>query len=113
VMRHKQAVGATFIKSYKQPTRRQRQQLIKAGREAGIMVDVEGEEHFYNNIDMIIDGHANLEHSLPVANYYDDVIQLFAHSSTSKPHRPWSWRSASSSARTIYTRRRAPGMTPR
>jgi len=83
VMRHKQAVGATFIKSYKQPTRRQRQQLIKAGREAGIMVDVEGEEHFYNNIDMIIDGHANLEHSLPVANYYDDVIQLFAHSSTS------------------------------
>ncbi|MBS0416907.1 MAG: PD40 domain-containing protein [Proteobacteria bacterium] len=83
VMKGKQALGATFIKSYKQPTRRQRQELIRAGREAGIMVDVEGEEHFYNNVDMIIDGHTNLEHSLPIAHYYDDVVQLLSHSSTS------------------------------
>jgi hypothetical protein len=79
----KKALGATYIKSYKQPARRQRQQLVKAGREAGILIDVEGESHFYNNITMLLDGHTNLEHTLPLANYYDDVIQLFAHSGTS------------------------------
>ena len=42
------------------------------------MVDVEGESHFYNNITMILDGHTNLEHNLPVANYYDDIVQLLS-----------------------------------
>lgn len=71
-------MGGTFVKSYRQELRRQRQQLVKAGREAGVMVDVEGGSHFYNNITEIIDGHTNLEHSLPVANYYDDIVQLMA-----------------------------------
>src|SRR5437762_14375885 len=52
--------------------------LIAAGRQAGIMVDVEGESQFYNNITEILDGHANLEHSLPVATYYDDLVQLMS-----------------------------------
>lgn len=80
VMARKKALGGTIIKSYKQPMRSQRQQLVRAGREAGIMVDVEGEIHFYNNISMILDGHVALEHNLPVATYYDDLVQLFAHS---------------------------------
>lgn len=80
VMARKKALGGIVIKSYKQPMRSQRQQLVKAGREAGIMVDAEGESHFYNNISMILDGHVVLEHNLPVANYYDDLVQLFAHS---------------------------------
>jgi Tol biopolymer transport system component len=78
VMRRKRAIGGIYVKSYKQPARSQRQQLIKAGREAGIMVDVEGESHFYNNVTMILDGHTNLEHNLPVANYYDDIVQLMS-----------------------------------
>ena len=82
IMARKQALGGTIIKSYKQPMRSQRQQLVKAGREAGIMVDVEGESHFYNNLGMLLDGHACLEHNLPVANYYDDLISLFAHGDT-------------------------------
>lgn len=76
VMQRKLAVGGTYVKSYKMPARRQRQQLVKAGREAGIMVDVEGESHFHNNITMVLDGHTKLEHNLPVANLYDDVVQL-------------------------------------
>ncbi len=56
--------------------RSQRQMLIKAGREAGIMVDVEGESNFYNNLTMILDGNTNLQHNFPVATYYDDVVQL-------------------------------------
>ncbi|MBN7796868.1 PD40 domain-containing protein [Parahaliea mediterranea] len=82
VMRRKNALGGAVIKSYKQPARRQRQQLVKAAREAGIMVDAEGASHFYDNIGMILDGHMCLEHNLPVANYYDDLVQLMAHGDT-------------------------------
>ncbi|HJO03513.1 MAG TPA: amidohydrolase family protein, partial [Acidobacteriota bacterium] len=80
VMVRKRALGGMIVKSYKQPMRSQRQQLVKAGREARIMVDVEGESHFYNNVSMVLDGHVAVEHNFPVANYYDDLVQLFAHS---------------------------------
>lgn len=82
VMARKRALGAIVIKSYKQPARSQRQQLVKAARESGVMVDVEGESHFQNNVSMVLDGHTNLEHNLPVANYYEDVIQLLARGTT-------------------------------
>lgn len=82
LMARKQTVGGTIIKSYRQPMRRQRQQLIEAGRAAGIMVDVEGESNFYNNLTSIIDGQTNLQHNLPVPTYYDDVVQLMAHGDT-------------------------------
>lgn len=78
VIARKRAVGGTIVKSYRYPARRERQMLIQAGREAGIMVDVEGESQFYNNITAVLDGHTNLEHNLPLANYYDDIVQLFA-----------------------------------
>ena len=78
VMQRKRALGGLYVKSYKQPARFQRQMLAKAGREAGIMVDGEGESHFYNDIAMILDGYTNLEHNMPVATYYDDVVQLLA-----------------------------------
>jgi Tol biopolymer transport system component len=76
----KKAMGGIVIKSYKQPFRYQRQMLVKAAREQGIMVAVEGESHYYNNISMLLDGHTALEHNLPLNNYYDDVVQLFAQS---------------------------------
>ena len=78
VMARKKAIGGLYVKSYKQPARSARQQLVKAGREAGIMVDVEGESHFYYDITMLMDGHTNLEHNIPVANYYDDIVQLMS-----------------------------------
>ncbi|MBV1900169.1 MAG: amidohydrolase family protein, partial [Kordiimonadaceae bacterium] len=79
-MSRKRALGGRVIKSYKQPSRRSRQQLVKAGREAGVMVDVEGESQFYHNLSSILDGHMALEHNIPVATYYNDIVQLFAHS---------------------------------
>jgi imidazolonepropionase-like amidohydrolase len=81
-MQRKAALGGTIVKSYRQPMRSQRQQLIKAGREQNIMVDAEGESHFFNNITMVIDGNTNIQHNLPVANYYDDVVQLLSRSKT-------------------------------
>ncbi len=79
----KRELGGIIVKSYRQPMRSQRQQLIKAGRDGGIMVDVEGESNFYNNLTFILDGNTNLQHNFPIANYYDDVVQLmkYAHAS--------------------------------
>ncbi|MBS0419764.1 MAG: PD40 domain-containing protein [Proteobacteria bacterium] len=82
-MARKNALGGTIVKSYRQPMRSQRQELIEAGREAGVMVDVEGESHFYNNLTMILDGNTNLQHNMPVPTYYDDVVQLMAHGKVS------------------------------
>ncbi|WP_175596942.1 amidohydrolase family protein [Peristeroidobacter soli] len=85
-MARKKALGGTIVKSYRQPMRSQRQMLIKAGREAGVMVDVEGESNFYLDLTAVIDGNTNQQHNLPVATYYDDVVQLFKHGQT--PHTP-------------------------
>jgi hypothetical protein len=43
ILAYKKAEGAIVIKSYTRPTRSQRQMLIKAAREAGLMVTPEGE----------------------------------------------------------------------
>ncbi|WP_235399095.1 LpqB family beta-propeller domain-containing protein [Sphingomonas sp. SRS2] len=76
LMERKSALGGWIVKSYRQPMRSARQQLVKAGRDTGLMVDVEGESNFYNNVTMVLDGNTNLQHNMPIANYYDDVVQL-------------------------------------
>ncbi len=79
----RRALGTLIVKSYMQPMRSQRQQLIKAAREARIMVTPEGEGQFYHDVTMILDGHVSIEHNLPVTHYYDDLIQLMARGGTS------------------------------
>lgn len=78
MMARKAALGGTIVKSYRQPMRSQRQMLIRAGRDANVMVDVEGESNFYNNITMLLDGNTNLQHNMPIPTYYDDLVQLMA-----------------------------------
>jgi Tol biopolymer transport system component len=78
VIARKKALGGFVVKSYRYPSRAARQMLVKAGREAGVMVDVEGESQLYNNLTMILDGHMNLEHNLPLANYYEDIVRLMS-----------------------------------
>lgn len=80
IMDRKVALGGTVIKSYRQIQRKQRQMLVKAGREKGVMVDVEGESHFFNAITAVLDGNMNLQHNIPVENLYNDFIQLLASS---------------------------------
>lgn len=77
-MDRKRALGGRILKSYKQPSRRVRQQLVKAGREKGLMVDAEGESQFYLDLSVFLDGHMALEHNIPMATYYDDIVQLAA-----------------------------------
>jgi Tol biopolymer transport system component len=83
IVRRKQAIGGHILKSYKLTTREQKQWLLQAAAEGGLMVDAEGAGHFYDNVSMILDGTTNLEHNLPVATYYDDLLQLFKSASMS------------------------------
>ena len=81
-LRRLKASGAWSAKSYNQPRREQRQQLIQAARELRMNVVPEGGSLFQHNMTMIADGHTTIEHSLPVANAYDDVFQLWRGSGT-------------------------------
>jgi len=79
-LRRLKAVGAFTVKSYNQPRRDQRQQIIQAGRELQMMVVPEGGSTFYWNMTHILDGHTGIEHSLPVSPLYKDAVRLFAES---------------------------------
>lgn len=72
------AAGAISVKSYNQPRRDQRQQVLEAARQTRMMVTPEGGSLFQHNMTMIIDGHTTVEHAIPVAKSYDDVKQLWA-----------------------------------
>ncbi len=71
------AFGALSVKSYNQPRRDQRQQVLQAAREEGINVVPEGGSTFFHNLTMVIDGHTGVEHNIPVAPVYKDVLELW------------------------------------
>lgn len=73
-----QAYGAISVKSYNQPRRDQRQQVLEAARQLGMAVVPEGGALFPHNMTMVIDGHTGVEHALPIARVYDDVVQLWS-----------------------------------
>jgi len=77
-LKRQQAEGAISVKSYQQPRRDQRQQVLEAARQTGMMVVPEGGSLFQMNMGMIVDGHTGIEHALPVAEVYDDVTQLWS-----------------------------------
>ena len=71
------AAGAISVKSYNQPRREQRQQVLEAARQTNMMVVPEGGSLFQANMTQVVDGHTTVEHALPVAKVYDDVKQLW------------------------------------
>ncbi|HTY41937.1 MAG TPA: amidohydrolase family protein [Thermoanaerobaculia bacterium] len=76
-LRRMAAAGAISVKSYQQPRREQRQQILAAARDTGIMVVPEGGSDFEINMTMVVDGHTTVEHTVPVANIYPDVEALW------------------------------------
>jgi Tol biopolymer transport system component/imidazolonepropionase-like amidohydrolase len=72
-----QAVGAFSVKSYNQPRREQRQQVLTAARELGMLVYPEGGSLFQHNMNMVVDGHTGIEHSIPIGAVYRDVEQMW------------------------------------
>ncbi len=81
-LRRLKAVGAFSVKSYNQPRRDQRQQVIEAARALKMMVVPEGGSTFFWNMSMILDGHTGIEHSIPVSPLYKDATTLLAKSKT-------------------------------
>jgi len=71
------AVGAFSVKSYNQPRREQRQQVLTAARELEMMVVPEGGSLLTHNLNMVVDGHTGVEHAVPAARLYADVTQLW------------------------------------
>jgi len=76
-IRRMKEIGAISVKSYNQPRRDQRQQVLEAAREMEMMVVPEGGSTFMHNMTMIVDGHTGVEHTLPVEIVYDDVLDLW------------------------------------
>lgn len=76
-LRRLKAVGAFSVKSYNQPRREQRQQIIEAARELQMQVVPEGGSTFFTNMNMILDGHTGIEHNIPVWPIYKDVKALW------------------------------------
>lgn len=81
-LRRMQAVGAFSVKSYNQPRRDARQQIVEAARQLGMMVVPEGGSTFSVNTTMFLDGHTTLEHNIPVAPLYEDMLKLISESKT-------------------------------
>jgi imidazolonepropionase-like amidohydrolase/Tol biopolymer transport system component len=76
-IRRLKAVGAFSVKSYNQPRREQRQQIIEAARQLQMEVVPEGGSTFFTNMNMILDGHTGIEHNIPVWPVYKDVKSLW------------------------------------
>lgn len=75
--RYKDYYSLTTFKMYMAGDRQQRQWLIQAARELELMPTVEGGIDFKLNMTHTIDGYPGLEHSLPIAPIFDDVVQLY------------------------------------
>lgn len=82
-LRRMKAVGAFSVKSYNQPRRDQRQQIIQAARELQLEVVPEGGSTFFHNLTHIQDGHSSLEHNIPQVPLFKDVKALWNKSTTS------------------------------
>ncbi|HEX6133474.1 MAG TPA: amidohydrolase family protein [Longimicrobiales bacterium] len=80
-LRRMKAVGAFSVKSYNQPRRDARQQIVEAARELEMLVVPEGGSTFFFNMTHVLDGHTGVEHNIPVAPLYDDVLRLWRESS--------------------------------
>jgi imidazolonepropionase-like amidohydrolase len=74
------AQGAISIKNYNQPRREQRQMVVTAAREAGMMVVAEGGSLYPMDMTIITDGNTGLEHNMPPERFYDDVMQFWPRS---------------------------------
>jgi Tol biopolymer transport system component len=70
------------IKQYQAGDRRTRQFIAMAAREQHLTPTLEGGLDFKKNLTEAMDGYAGVEHTLPIAPLYKDVLQLFANSGT-------------------------------
>lgn len=71
------------IKSYMIGDRAQRQYMVEAAKDLGMMPTTEGASDMVLNLTHAIDGFSGNEHSVPVSPLREDIVRLFAQSRTS------------------------------
>ena len=76
-VRRLKAQGAISVKNYNQPRRDQRQMVVSAAREEGLISVAEGGSLYHMDMNIIADGNTGLEHNLPPERFYDDVLQFW------------------------------------
>lgn len=74
--------GAHGVKNYNQPRREQRQQVTHAAREHNMLVVPEGGSLFHMDMSLVADGNSSVEHNIPLAVIYDDVVQMYSQTKT-------------------------------
>ena len=77
-VRRLKAQGAISVKNYNQPRRNQRQQVVEAARQQGLMVVAEGGSLYHMDMNMVVDGNTGIEHNIPVQAGYEDMLQLWS-----------------------------------
>jgi len=75
--RYSEYFDTKTLKMYVAGTRQQRQWIIKAARDQGIMPTTEGSLNLKQNITETLDGYPGLEHSIPVYPLQRDMVELF------------------------------------
>jgi Tol biopolymer transport system component len=76
--RYSQYYDTKTLKMYMTGNRQQRQWIIMAAKELGLMPTTEGGLDFKLNMTHAIDGYSGIEHALPITPLYEDVVHLFA-----------------------------------
>ncbi len=80
--RYSEYYDTKTFKMYMSGNRRQRQWLIMASKELGLMPTTEGGLDYRLNMTHAMDGYPGIEHTLPIIPAYSDVIELFKTSGT-------------------------------
>ncbi len=80
--RYSQYFDTKTIKMYMSGNRQQRQWIIQAAKALKLMPTTEGGLDFKIDMTHAIDGYPGIEHNLPIAPIYSDVVELFKKSQT-------------------------------
>ena len=80
--RYSQYYDTKTLKMYMTGNRQQRQWIIMAAKELGLMPTTEGGLDFKLELTHAMDGYAGVEHALPIAPIQNDVVELFKASGT-------------------------------
>ncbi|MEK7403292.1 MAG: amidohydrolase family protein [Gemmatimonadota bacterium] len=80
--RYSEYYDTKTLKMYMSGNRQQRQWIIQAAKELQLLPTTEGGLDFKLNMTHAIDGYPGIEHALPIAPIYRDVVQLFKASQT-------------------------------
>ena len=78
LQRYSEYYDTQTIKMYMSGNRQQRQWIVMAAKEQGLLPTTEGGLDMKYDLEMIIDGYPGLEHSFPIFPLYRDVVNLAA-----------------------------------